>query len=50
MPGVRDAVEGKRSAEAEEHAARLGQVLAAAAAVLDKAAEMLEPAGGSAGR
>jgi hypothetical protein len=49
MPGVRDAVEGKRWAEAEEQAARLRQALAAAA-VLDKAAEMLEPAGGSAGR
>ena len=49
MPGVREAVEGTRWAEAEERAARLGQALAATAAVLDKA-EMLERAGGSAGR
>jgi N-acetylated-alpha-linked acidic dipeptidase len=42
MPGVREAIEGKRWNEAEEQAAALGAALEAEAAVLDQAAEILE--------
>ena len=45
LPGVREAIEGKRWSEAEEQAAALGQALEAEAAVLDQAAELLERAG-----
>ena len=45
LPGVREAIEGKRWSEAEEQAAALGTVLEAEAAVLDQAAELLERAG-----
>ena len=45
MPGVREAIEGKRWSEAEEQAAALGAALEAEAAQLDKAAELLEQAG-----
>jgi N-acetylated-alpha-linked acidic dipeptidase len=42
LPGVREAIEGKRWAEAEEQAAKLGRVLEAEAKVLEQAAESLE--------
>jgi len=42
MPGVREAIEGKRWSEAEDQAAALGKALEEEAGVLDKAAEMLE--------
>jgi N-acetylated-alpha-linked acidic dipeptidase len=42
MPGIREAIEEKRWAEGEEQAAKLGQALEAEAAVLDRAAELLE--------
>jgi N-acetylated-alpha-linked acidic dipeptidase len=50
MPGIREAIEGKRWAEAEEQAAVLGKALEEEAGVLDRAAELLEQAGGRAGR
>jgi N-acetylated-alpha-linked acidic dipeptidase len=42
MPGVREAIEGKRWSEAEDQAAVLGKALEEEAEVLDKAAEVLE--------
>ena len=42
MPGVREAIEGKRWAEAETQAAVLGRALEQEAAVLDEAAALLE--------
>jgi hypothetical protein len=43
MPGVREAIEGKRWKEAEEGAAALGQALGRQAALLEQAAGMLAP-------
>jgi N-acetylated-alpha-linked acidic dipeptidase len=42
MPGVREAIEGKRWSEAEEQAAVLGRALESEAALLDQASEALE--------
>jgi N-acetylated-alpha-linked acidic dipeptidase len=50
MPGIREAIEEKRWAEAEEQAAALGKALEAEAEVLDRAAELLEQAGGRPGQ
>jgi N-acetylated-alpha-linked acidic dipeptidase len=50
VPGVREAIEGKRWSEAEEQTAALGAALEAEAAQLDKAAEILEQAGRGAGQ
>ena len=45
MPGVREAIEGKRWKEAEAQSAALGRALEAEAAVLDSASALLEAAG-----
>jgi hypothetical protein len=45
MPGIREAIEGKRWAEAEEQVAVLGRALESEAALLDKASETLERGG-----
>jgi N-acetylated-alpha-linked acidic dipeptidase len=45
MPGVREAIEAKRWAEAEEQAAKLGRALEEEAGVLDDASSVLEAAG-----
>ena len=50
LPGVREAIEAKRWAEAEEQAAALGKALEAEAGVLDQGAALLEQAGGGPGR
>ncbi len=50
MPGVWEAIEGKRWSEAEAQAASLGRALEAEAGVLDKASEVLERAGSTAGQ
>jgi N-acetylated-alpha-linked acidic dipeptidase len=42
LPGIREAIEGKRWSEGEAQAAELGEVLEAEAAVLDQASEILE--------
>jgi N-acetylated-alpha-linked acidic dipeptidase len=42
LPGVREAIEGKRWAEAEEQAAMLGRMLEEEAAAINRAAEELE--------
>jgi N-acetylated-alpha-linked acidic dipeptidase len=47
MPGVREAIEGKRWGEAEEQAATLGRALEAEAVALDSAAAILESAAGT---
>ena len=43
VPGVREAIEGRRWAEADEYAARTAQVLNACSDKLDKAAALLKP-------
>jgi N-acetylated-alpha-linked acidic dipeptidase len=42
LPGVREAIEGKRWREAEEQAATLGQMLEEEAGAIERAAEVLE--------
>lgn len=43
IPGVREAIEGRRWSEADEYAARTAQVINACADRLDKAAALLKP-------
>ncbi len=50
MPGIREAIEAKRWAEAEAEAAKLGRALEEEAAALDQASAILEAAPGTARR